>query len=112
MKVRLKLRYFLNLQTVFAPHLAPVLLRKTSIIPKGIAFRLRKICDDDVTFDKKSFEYQSHLNDREHKLSTGKQQFYQFRNKTRAEARRKQEKQDKVSDVKFIIIQHCLTSTK
>ena len=38
-------------------------------IPKGIALRLRRICDDDETFDKRSTEYQNYLIAREHKPS-------------------------------------------
>ena len=73
-----------------------------SNIPKGTVLRLRGICDDNVTFDKRSSEYQNCLIAREHKPSTVTRQFSEVRNKTRAEARTKQEKQDKVSDVKFI----------
>ena len=36
-------------------------------IPKGIALRLRRICDDDDTFDKRSLEYQNYLIARDHK---------------------------------------------
>ena len=57
--------------------------------------------DDDVTFDKRSSEYQNYLIAREHKPSTVKQLF-EFRNKTGAEARTKQDKQDRVSNDKFI----------
>ena len=56
-------------------------------IPKGIALRLRRICDNDETFDKRSTEYQNYLIAREHKPSLVKQQFYEVRKKTRAEAR-------------------------
>ena len=55
-----------------------------------------------MTFDKRSSEYQNYLIARGHKPSTVKRQFSEVRNKTRAKARTKQEKQDKVSDVKFI----------
>ena len=44
-------------------------------IPKGIALRLRRICDDDNTFDKRSSEYQNYLIARDHKPSTVKRQF-------------------------------------
>ena len=30
-------------------------------IPKGIALKLKRICDDDVTFDKRSSKYQNYL---------------------------------------------------
>ena len=72
-------------------------------IPKGIALRLRRLCDDDETFNKRSTEYQNYLINREHKPSLAdKQQFSQVRKKTRAEARQKQNRKEKVSDVKFI----------
>ena len=47
-------------------------------------------------------EYQNYLIAREHKPFTVKRQFSEVRNKTGAEARTKQEKQDKLSTVKFI----------
>ena len=71
-------------------------------IPKGIALRLRRICDDDETFDKRSTEYQNYLIAREHKPSLVKQQFSEIRKKTRAEARQKRNRKEKVSDVKFM----------
>ena len=38
-------------------------------IPRGIALRLRRICDDDETFEKRSSEYQNYLIARDHKPS-------------------------------------------
>ena len=64
---------------------------------------LRRICNDDETFDKRSTEYQNYLIAREHKPSLVKQQFSEVRKKTRAEARQKQNRKEKVRDVKFII---------
>ena len=71
-------------------------------IPRGIALRLRRICDDDETFEKRSSEYQNYLIARDHKPSIVKKQFSEVKKKTRSEARQKQTKQDKVSDLKFI----------
>ena len=71
-------------------------------IPKGIALRLRRICDDDDTFDKRSLEYQNYLIARDHKPSTVKKHFSEVKNITRTEARKKQTKKDKVSDIRFI----------
>ena len=71
-------------------------------IPKGIVLRLRRICGDDKTFYKRSTEYQNYLIAREHKPSLVKQQFPEVRKKTRAEARQKQNRKEKVSYVKFI----------
>ena len=56
-------------------------------IPRGIALRLRRICDDDETFKKRSSEYQNYLIARDHKPSIVKKQFF-F--------------QEKVSHLKFI----------
>ena len=50
-------------------------------IPKGIALSLRRISDDDETFDKRSTEYQSYLIAREHKPSLVKQQSSEVRKK-------------------------------
>ena len=58
-------------------------------IPKGIALRLRRICDDDDTFDKRSLEYQNYLIARDHKPSTVKKHFSEVKNITRTEARKK-----------------------
>ena len=44
-------------------------------IPKGIVLRLRSICNDDETFDKRSTEYQNYLIAREYKPSLLEQQF-------------------------------------
>ena len=71
-------------------------------IPRGIALRLRRICDDDETFEKRSSEYQNYLIARDHKPSIVKKQFSEVKKKTRSETRQKQTKQDKVSDLKFI----------
>ena len=58
-----------------------------SNISRGIALRLRRICDDNETFEKRSSEYQNYLI---------------AKIKTRSEARQKQTKQDKVGPLKFI----------
>ena len=71
-------------------------------IPRGIALRLRRICDDEETFEKRSPEYQNYLIARDHKPSIVKKQFSEVKKKTRSEVRRKQTKQDKVSHFKFI----------
>ena len=63
-------------------------------IPKGIALRLRRICDDDDTFDKRSLEYQNYL--------IVKKNFSEVKNITKTEVRKNQTKKDKVSDIRFI----------
>ena len=82
-------------------HLTPITQKITSV-PKGLALRLRRICDNDKTFDKRSTEYQNYLIAGEHKPSLVKQQFSEVRKKTRAEARQKQNRKEKVTDIKFI----------
>ena len=67
-----------------------------------MTLRLRRICDDDETFEKKSSEHQNYLIPTDRKPSIVRKQFSQVKNKTRSEARRKQTKRDKVSDTKFI----------
>ena len=44
-------------------------------IPSGIALRLKRICDDDETFEKRSSAYQNYLIARDHKPSIVKKQF-------------------------------------
>ena len=44
-------------------------------IPRGIALRLRRICDDYETFEKRSSEYQNYFIDRDHKPSIVKKKF-------------------------------------
>ena len=39
-------------------------------IPKGVALRLRRICDSDETFEKHSAEYQKYLIARDYKHTT------------------------------------------
>ena len=72
-----------------------------SNIPRGIALWLRRICDEDKTLKKRSSEYQNYLIARDNKPIV-KKQFSEVKKKTRSEARQKQTKQDKVSDLKFI----------
>ena len=69
-----------------------------SNIPRSIALRLRRISDDDETFEKRSSEYQNYLIARDHKPSIV-QILSELKRKTRSEASQKQTKQDKVSDL-------------
>ena len=71
-------------------------------ITRGIALRLRRICDDDETFEEISSEYQNYLIARSRKTSIVKKPFSEVKKKTRSEARQKETKHDKVSDLKFI----------
>ena len=101
MKVRLELTSLLKLPTVLATaQLTSVILRKIYVTYLKRYLTL-VICDDDKTFDKRSLEYQNYLIYRQHKPFKVKRQFSEFRNKARAEARKKE--QEKLSDVKFVI---------
>ena len=71
-------------------------------IPKAIALRLRRICNNDKTFNKCSIEYQNYLIAREHKPLLVKQQFSEVRKKIRTEVKQKQNRKGKVRNVKFI----------
>ena len=55
--------------------------------PKGIALRLRRICDTDEKFDICSYEYQNYLIARDYKPTLVKRQFYAIKNISRREAR-------------------------
>ena len=59
-----------------------------------------------MTFDTRSLQCSNYLIAREHKPSTVKQQLSENGNKTQAEARTKQDKQDRVKEIKKLI-QRC-----
>ena len=50
-------------------------------IPSGIALRLKRICDDDETFEKRSSDWQNYLIARDHKTSVVKKQFSEVKKK-------------------------------
>ena len=55
-------------------------------VPKGIALRLRRICDTDEKFDIRSSEYQNYLIARDYRPTLVKRQFYTIKNISRREA--------------------------
>ena len=57
-------------------------------IPKGVALRLRRICDSDEKFEKHSAEYQNYLIARDYKPGKVKKQFSDIKKLTRKEARK------------------------
>ena len=57
-------------------------------IPKGVALRLRRICDSDEKFEKHSAEYQNYLTARDYKPGKVKKQFSDIKKFTREEARK------------------------
>ena len=56
--------------------------------PKGIALRLRRICDSDEKFEKHSAEYQNYLIARDYKAGKVKKQFSDIKKLTIEEARK------------------------
>ena len=56
-------------------------------IPKGVALHLRRICDYDNKFEKRSKEYQNYFIARDHKPRKVRKQFSDIRNISREEAR-------------------------
>ena len=76
------------------PHLIP---NKVCSIPRGIALRLRRICDDDEILEKRSSQYQNYFIARYHKPPIVKKQFSEVKKKTnKIYGLQKQTKQDKV----------------
>ena len=49
-------------------------------VPKGIALRLRRICDTDKKFDIRSYKYQKYLIARDYKPTLVKRQFHAVKN--------------------------------
>ena len=81
----------LNPPTVLAiTHLTPAIKKTTCNIPRGIVLRIRKICDDEETFEKRPSEYQYYLIARDHKSYIVKKQFSEVKKKARSGARQKQ----------------------
>ena len=57
-------------------------------IPKDVALRLRKICDSDKKFEKRSAEYENYLIARDCKPGKVKKQFLDIKKLTKVEARK------------------------
>ena len=57
-------------------------------IPKGVALRLRRICDSDEKFEKHSAEYQNYLIARDYKPGKAIKQFSDFKKRTKGEPRK------------------------
>ena len=52
-------------------------------IPKGIALRLRRVCDSDEKFDIRNSEYQNYLIARDYNSAVVRNLFHSFRNSRR-----------------------------
>ena len=61
--------------------------RNIENVPKGVALRLRRICDTDEKFDIRSAEYQKYLIARDYRPSLVKKQFESVKNISRSTAR-------------------------
>ena len=61
-------------------------------VPKGIAFRLRTICDTDEKFDLRSSKYHNYFIARDCKPTLVKRQFHAIKNINRREARQVKQK--------------------
>ena len=55
-------------------------------VPKGVALRLRRMCDSDENFDIRSSEYQNYLIARDYNPTLVKKQFHSIRNISRNDA--------------------------
>ena len=66
----------------------PATLNNIENVPKGVALRLRSICDSDDKFEERSVQYQKYLVARDYKYSKVKKQFSDVRNISKEEARR------------------------
>ena len=76
--------------------------RNISNIPRGIALRIRRICDTDEKFCARSTEYSNYLIARNYNPSLVRKQFNEIGNLPRKDARKKKEKENEVSKIKFI----------
>ena len=71
-------------------------------VPRGIALRLRRICDTDEKFESLATEYKQYLIARDYKPSLVNKQFQKVSKITRTEARAKRPKNNQVSKIKFL----------
>ena len=71
-------------------------------VPKGVALRLRRICDSDDKFEEHSVQYQKYLVARDYKLSKVKKQFSDVRSISREEARRSKNNNNFSASCNFI----------
>ena len=60
--------------------------RNIKNVPKGIALRLRRICDSDEKYDERSEEYQKYLIARDYQPGSVKRQFEEVKKLSRSQA--------------------------
>ena len=70
--------------------------RNIKNVPKGIALKLRRICDNDEKHDERSEEYQKYLIARDYQPGSVKRQFEEVKKLSRSEARRPKVKSNQV----------------
>ena len=70
-------------------------------VPKGTALRLRRICDSDEKYDKRSEEYQIYLTARDYQPGSVKRQFEKVKKLSRPEARRPKVKSNRMRNLNF-----------
>ena len=75
--------------------------RNIKNIPKGIAIRLRRICDSDEKYDERSEEYQKYLIARDYQPGSVKRQFEEVKKLSRSEAQRPKVKFNQVRKLNF-----------
>ena len=71
-------------------------------VPRGVALRLRRICDTNDKYELRAEEYKNYLIARDYKPSLVDKHFKEIGNISRTEARKKRISPEKVSKVKFI----------
>ena len=77
--------------------------RNIKNVPKDIALRLRRICDSDGKYDKRSEEYQKYLIARDYQPGSVKRQFEEVEKLSRSEVRRRKVKPNQVRKLDFVI---------
>ena len=75
--------------------------RNIKNVPKGIALRLRRICDSDQKSDQRSEEYQKYLIARDYQPGSVKRQFEEVKKLSRSEARRPKVTSNQVRKLNF-----------
>ena len=75
--------------------------RNIKNVPKGIALRLRRICDSDERYDERSEEYQKYVIARDSQPGSVKRQFEEFKKLSRSEARRPKVKSNQMRKLNF-----------
>ena len=70
-------------------------------VPKGIALRLRRICDSDEKYDERSEEYQKYLIARDYQPGSVKRQLEEVKKLSSLEARRRNVKFNQVRKLNF-----------